>query len=90
VLSPGAKNIQRDRDVKLKLYARRGVGEYWIVDWPSRSVEVFRRAGPLLALAATLDEADSLGSPLLPGFAAPLGRVFAGLPQEQPGEEDAR
>jgi Uma2 family endonuclease len=28
VLSPGAANIARDRDTKLKLYARREVGEY--------------------------------------------------------------
>ena len=33
VLSPGAKNERRDREAKLKLYARRGVREYWIINW---------------------------------------------------------
>lgn len=83
VLSPGKKNIQRDREAKLKLYARQGVGEYWIVDWPRRTVEVFRRDGVVLALAATLSLSDTLSSPLLPGLAAPVARVFAGLPERE-------
>jgi Uma2 family endonuclease len=32
VLSPGTTNTQRDREVKLKLYSRRQVLEYWIVN----------------------------------------------------------
>jgi Uma2 family endonuclease len=32
VLSPGSRNQRRDREAKLKLYSRRGVLEYWIVD----------------------------------------------------------
>src|SRR6266498_570825 len=43
VLSPGSSNERRDRDVKLSLYSRRGVDEYWIVDWRARQVEVYRR-----------------------------------------------
>src|SRR5262249_10211009 len=41
VLSPGFANEKRDRDAKLKLYSRRGVNEYWIVDWLMRNVEVY-------------------------------------------------
>ena len=33
VLSPGLANERRDRETKLKLYSRRGVQEYWVVDW---------------------------------------------------------
>jgi len=79
VLSPGAANERRDRELKLKLYSRRGVREYWIVDWQRRQVEVYRRAGIGLELVGTLVEHDALASPLLPGFALPLDTLFADL-----------
>jgi Uma2 family endonuclease len=69
VLSPGSTNERRDREVKLKLYAREGVEEYWLVDWRTRTVEIYRRTGDLLQLAQSLTDADRLTSPLLPGFA---------------------
>ena len=80
VLSPGSANERRDREAKLKLYSRRGVLEYWIVDWRGRLIEVYRRAEFALALSHTLTAQDSLESPLLPGFAMPLGALFANLP----------
>jgi Uma2 family endonuclease len=84
ILSPGTSNIARDRQVKLTLYSRRAVEEYWIVDRAARTIEVYRRREGALALAATLTEADTLTSPLLPGFALPVARVFrlpTGLPR---------
>lgn len=87
VLSPGKKNETRDRETKLKLYARRGVDEYWIVDWPRHSIDIFRRDGPLLVAAGSLGPEDTLASPTLPGFAAPLARIFAGVPLGAPEEE---
>ena len=72
VLSPGSTNERRDREVKLKLYAREGVEEYWLVDWRARTVEIYRRVGDLLQFAQTLTDADHLTSPLLPGFAYPV------------------
>jgi Uma2 family endonuclease len=80
VLSPGAANERRDRDRKLALYARRGVEEYWIVDWRNRSVDACRRAGSALALAASLSGDEVLTSPLLPDFACPLSSLWAPLP----------
>jgi len=79
VLSPGTTNERRDREAKLKLYSRRGVEEYWIVDWRTRRVEVYRREERQLALVHTLEESDSIGSPLLPGFSCPLASVFEGI-----------
>lgn len=76
VLSPGKKDEQRDRQLKLKLYSQQGVQEYWIVDKNLRQVQVYRRDNALLTLVVTLQVADSLTSPLLPDFACPLGRVF--------------
>jgi Uma2 family endonuclease len=81
VLSPGARNEQRDKDAKLKLYSRRGVDEYWILDGQQRRAEVFRRDADdpaILRLAAALGEDDVLESPLLPGFAVRVGELFLG------------
>src|SRR5919199_1588511 len=79
VLSPGSANERRDREAKLKLYSVRGVQEYWIADWRQRQVEVYRREQAALRLAETLYEEDDLRSPLLPGFALPVKRLFAGM-----------
>jgi Uma2 family endonuclease len=77
VLSPGATNERRDREVKLALYSRRGVDEYWIADWRRRTVDVYRRDGPALRLIVTLHDGDTLTSPLLPGFACPVSTLWA-------------
>jgi Uma2 family endonuclease len=80
VLSPGSKNERRDREAKLKLYSRRGVGEYWIVDWPKRLIEIYRREQAQLHLLCTLYESDALTTPLLPGFSLSIANLFDGIP----------
>lgn len=77
VLSPGPENQRRDRDLKLKLYSRQGVQEYWIADWQLRSVQVYRREAAALRLVATLADGDVLTSPLLPGFECPVAGLWA-------------
>ncbi len=79
ILSPGLTNERRDREAKLKLYWRRGVQEYWIVDWRRRGIEVYRLDQLTLALVYTLTDHDTLESPLLPGFSEPLSSLFADL-----------
>ncbi|MFN3679472.1 Uma2 family endonuclease [Thermosynechococcus sp.] len=76
VLSSGAENERRDRQIKLKLYSSQGVLEYWIADWGRQTVEIFRREAGLLKLALTLYREDTLTSPLLSNFHCPLGQVF--------------
>jgi Uma2 family endonuclease len=79
VLSPGRANAKRDREAKLKLYSRRGVSEYWIIDWVRQQIEVYRRRDLALHLIATLQVQDSLETPLLPGFSCALANLFAPL-----------
>ncbi len=89
VLSPGSSNERRDREKKLNLYSRRGVDEYWIVNWRVRTIEIFRRGGATLTKVATLAGSDSLTSPLLPGFETTVDRIFVGvieLPEDSPGQ----
>jgi len=76
VLSLGATNERRDREAKLDLYSRRGVHEYWIVDWRLRQVEVYRRMDTTLRLVVTLLPGDEATSPLLPGFRCVIDRFF--------------
>jgi len=76
VLSPGSENQRRDRVLKMALYARQGAEEYWIIDWQREVVEVYRRVGDELALAATLTGADVLTTPLLPDFALPVASLW--------------
>ncbi|MBW4550431.1 MAG: Uma2 family endonuclease [Aphanocapsa sp. GSE-SYN-MK-11-07L] len=76
VLSPGTQNERRDRETKLKLYAERGVQEYWILDWRLQQLEVYRRQNALLHLVATLFATDSLTSPLLPEFCCSVAEFF--------------
>ena len=79
VLSPGSTNLRRDREAKLKLYSRRGVLEYWIVDCRAQSLEIYRRLNAHLGLFATLTSGDLLESPLLPGFCEQLDALFSGI-----------
>lgn len=76
VLSPGEKNMQRDCQLKLKLYSQQGVQEYWIVNKDLRQVQVYRRSDAVLSLVLTLQSKDILTSPLLPDFSCPLERIF--------------
>lgn len=76
VLSPGTANEYRDREAKLKLYSRRGVQEYWIVDAMQQKIEVYRRKRARLVQDATLYAEDTLTSPLLPGFSCQVGKLF--------------
>jgi Uma2 family endonuclease len=39
-------SIEYDRDVKVRLYARAGIAEVWLVDLAGEGVEVYRRPVP--------------------------------------------
>lgn len=58
VVSPWS--VRKDRSLRFKLYARFGIREYWIVDPPRQTVEVFVPAAP--AGAGTEPRYESLGT----------------------------
>jgi Uma2 family endonuclease len=68
IASPGTR--KRDVGIKLELYERAGVLEYWFVDADAGSIDVHRRAGEQFAPALHLssDPHESLSTPLLPGL----------------------
>ncbi len=77
ILSPGTR--QRDLTHKRQLFDREGVREYWIVDPEGDTVGVYRRATDgTRPLAATLEakNAETLTTPLLPGWELTLERFF--------------
>ncbi len=76
VLSQSALDIARDRQVKLKLYSRVGVQEYWIIDWQQQTVEIYRRSQARLKLVLTLFSEDELTSPLFPDFRIKVAEIF--------------
>lgn len=77
VLSEGIQQERRDREAKLKLYSQHGVQEYWIVDWRSKQIEVYRRENAQLKLSTTLLQTDTLTSPLLPDFQCEVHQIFS-------------
>jgi len=77
VLSPGSRKM--DLELKRRVYDRFGVQEYWIVDPDREAIHVHRRdAGGALRHVADLARgaADTLTTPLLPGFACALHSLF--------------
>lgn len=76
VLSASNEDQRRDKEAKLKLYSTRGVKEYWIADWRSRKLEVYRREQSQLNLVATLFSSDNLISGLLPDFSCIVDQLF--------------
>ncbi|MBE9196459.1 Uma2 family endonuclease [Synechocystis sp. LEGE 06083] len=77
VLSQKSQDIARDRQVKLKLYSRVGVEEYWIVDWQQQTVEIYWRSSARLELVLTLFSEDQLTSSLFPDWRLQVADIFA-------------
>jgi Uma2 family endonuclease len=78
ILSPSTARY--DTGKKREVYARFGVTELWIVDPPHRSVTVYLLDQDPDRPLRVLTSNDALRTDLLPGFALPLSRVFAGEP----------
>jgi len=68
---------ERDPVVKRKLYAKYGVKEYWLVDPDGRTVEVLTLGQEGYETFRVFPEGTAVESPLLPGFRAEVGPLFA-------------
>ena len=74
ILSPAT--AERDRTIKLDLYAEHGVKEYWIVDPDAKTIMVLLRRESRFEVSGIYGEGQSLRSPTLTGFGVPLEEVF--------------
>ena len=70
-----ATTAEIERTTKLKLYARHGVQEYWLIDPEKCTAEIYRREAQGFERTASLQSSDSLTSPLLSGFSVPLRKL---------------
>ena len=77
VLSPSTAKY--DLGAKRAVYARSGVKEFWVADPAEKALRVFRFAESAEEPAAVLAGASPLESPLLPGFAVSVEKVFEPL-----------
>jgi Uma2 family endonuclease len=74
--SPGTR--KRDETIKRRLYERAGVSEYWVIDPEVDVIRVHRRSGDRFEkpVEFSREAGDVLTTPLLPGLAMPLARIF--------------
>lgn len=72
-----SSTAELDLGPKRALYARSGVCEMWAVDPNARQVRLFRFALDPDRPVSVLSEGQSIASPLLPGFEAPVSEIFA-------------
>ena len=74
ILSPAT--AARDRTLKLDLYARHGVQEYWIVDPDARAITVLRRGESRFEVVGIYGEEQTLRSATLADFSIALQEIF--------------
>lgn len=74
ILSPSS--LRHDRFVKLGLYQRAGVREYWVVDPEYKSVQVFTQDGDFLRISEEYGRRDVARVNVLEGCFIDLGKVF--------------
>ena len=74
IASPSTE--ERDRSVKLELYAHFGVLEYWLAHPLSQTVDALRLENGRFVNAGHYGRGDTLTTPLLPGLRIDLSQVF--------------
>ena len=75
IISPS--NPERDVVRKRDIYARNGVGEYWIVDPEARSIRVMTLEGSTYSIIGEYEAGDQLTSAAFKGLGLGVEGVFA-------------
>ena len=75
VMSPSTG--ARDREIKRRIYAQQGVGEYWLVDPVAYTISVMVLQGEQFRQVGVYGLEDVLTSPVLPGLALEGRDIFA-------------
>jgi Uma2 family endonuclease len=73
VLSPHSASLEK---TKLRVYARHGVKEHWLVDPLLRQIHLYDFAKNPAKAMQLIDEGESFSSPLLPGLTIQCADVF--------------
>lgn len=81
ILSPS--NAYLDRNAKLRVYARTGVKELWLVDPATRLVQVYDLPRDSQRPAAAYGESDTFASAHFPGLAISGAEIFKTSPPGQ-------
>jgi len=74
IISPSSKTY--DREVKPRVYAKFGVGYYWLVDPPNHTLETFVLRNGTLTLAETFRDGDQVAAPPFHEITFSLGRLW--------------
>ena len=74
ILSPAT--AARDRTLKLDLYARHGVQEYWIVDPDAKTIMLLQRGESRFEVVGIYEEEQTLRSATLADFSIALQEIF--------------
>jgi Uma2 family endonuclease len=77
VVSEGAEQRERDLVTKREVYAKAGIGEYWIVDPEERTITVLTLERAKYQVRGVFNEKERADSALLPGFIVDVGAVFS-------------
>lgn len=80
ILSPSTQ--RHDRVRKLRLYAKAGVQEYWLLQPYPALAEVLSLEKSGYRIAGSYTEADTLTSPAFPELALDLKEVFPPVPED--------
>jgi len=77
VIEVSATTLNDDLRTKLRLYARHGIPEYWVVDVVSQRLHVFRRpCGAGYEEAVSVDRPREVEITTLPGISVDLSKIF--------------